>query len=422
MAKRSVRIAKGVRLNFNKTGTSLSFSHKGLLGGSHSKTVKLTGGSTKASRTSGARLQGRYDFKINDDGTAIFYDSQGNRVYDESLIRKMKATDQFREQKNRILAERKLKKQQDYAEEQDVKFKEIQGETESIISIHTLSPRVVSEADYLKAISNVRQREYKKEEFSSPFPTKDNALILLRNEAETNVNAPFWKRKKMIEAYIGENIDEFYNRKIADYEERKKHFEEEEERKFVQMNKKYAEEAEERRNDLRRYLNDDEQYIENALTVWLENITLTVDFNVEFEYKPNDGLMVLDLDLPQIDEMPKDKAVKLSSGTVKAKPKTQKEIKQDYILCVFSLALFMSSNIFNISTAIKSIIVSGFSEQRDDRTGNIIKNCLFSVRCLRDEFEITDITLRDPQQFCLSLENHCNITASLLMKPVEPLS
>lgn len=421
MAKRSVRIAKGVRLNFNKTGTSLSFSHKGLFGGSYSKTVPLTGGSSRTSHSSGTRLQ-QYGFNINDDGTVIFYDSQGNRVYDESLIRKMKATDQFREQKNRILAERKLKKQQDFAEEQDAKFKEIQSETESIISIHTLSPRVASEADYLNAISSVQTKEYKKEEFSGHVPMRDNAVILLQKEAEANVKAPFWKRKKMIEAYVDEHIDEFYNKKLAEYEESKKCFEDEEEQKFIQMNKKYAEEAEERRNELRRYLNGDEQYIEKALIAWLETITLTVDFNVEFEYKTSEGLMVLDLDLPQIDEIPKDKAVKLSSGTVKAKPKTQKELKQDYILCVFSLALFMSSNVFNISTAIKNIIVSGFSEHRDDRTGNIVKDCLFSVRCPRDEFEVTNIALRDPQQFCLSLENHCNITVSLIMKPVEPLS
>lgn len=420
MARRSVRIAKGIRLNFNKSGTSVTFSHKGLLGGTHSNTVRLTGGSSRANHSAGAKLQGQYGFKINDDGTAFFYDANGNRIYDESLIRKMKATDQFREQKNRILEQRKIEKEQNFIDEQNAKFKEIESETKSVIKIHTYSPRVFSQEECLNRLSEIRPREYQKEEFSAHPPIRDNSLLLLRREAEETIKAPFWKRKKAIEQYIEDNIYEFHNKKVAEYEERKRQFEEEEEKRAVQMNEKYIEEAERRKDEIRRYMDGSEEYVENAVFAWLESITLTVSFNVEFEYKCAERTMVLNLELPSINEMPKDKAVKLANGTVKAKPKTQKEIKQDYILCVFSLALFMASNIFNISTAIQKIIVSGYSEHRDDKTGNNVKDCIFSIIYPRKEFEISDISSCDPQQFSLSFESRCNITASLIMKPVEP--
>ncbi len=420
MARRSIRIAKGVRLNFNKSGASVTFSHKGLLGGTHSNTVRLTGGSSSSGRSAGAKLQGQYGFKINDDGTAFFYDANGNRIYDESLIRKMKATDQFREQKTRILEQRKIEKEQNFLEEQNAKFKEIKDETESVITIHTQSPKVFSQEECLKRLSEIRPREYKKEVFSGLAPLMDNSLLLLRHEAEETVKAPFWKRKKAIEQYIEDNIDEFHSKNIAEYEEKKRLFEEEEEKRAALMNEKYIEEAEYRKNEIRQHMDSSEKNVENAVATWLESVTLTVNFGVEFEYKCNERTMILNLDLPSIDEIPKEKAVKLSSGEVKAKAKTQKELKQDYILCVFSLALFITTNIFNTSTAIQKIIVSGFSEHRDDKTGSIIKDCVFSVICPRKEFETTHISLRDPQQFCLSLENRCNITASLIMKPVEP--
>ena len=48
--------------------------------------------------------------------------------------------------------------------------------------------------------------------------------------------------------------------------------------------------------------------------------------------------------------------------------------------------------------------------------------CIYSVIIPRYEFEDVDLGDEDPQQLCLSFENHANITTKLTFKNVEPLS
>lgn len=426
--RKGIKIAKGVRLNFNRSGTSLTFSHKNIFGKTKSSTVRLTGGSSHR-RSSPKPVQSSlfqttvrttYDFNINDDGTVEFFDSKGNRIYDETLIRKMKATDQFRSQKARILAERKAQKQSVFEEEQDNKFREIQGETDDIVNIYKMSANVISQEQCLSAISNIIPREYHKETFSGAVPMKEHAVSILRKEAEESVKVPFWKKKKAIEEYIFLRAEDYYNKELQDYEKRKDDFEQNEIKKESEMNKRYAQEAEEEKDKIRQIMKNDTEFIENSVLSWLRSLTLTVDFDVDFEYDINTKTMILDLTLPVINDIPTEKAVRLSSGTVKSKPKTQKEIKQQYIICVFGLAVFISSHIFNINTSIRNITVSGYVDSRNDQTGQREKVCLYSLKFPREEFEETDLTAVDPQEFCLSMEeSRANITASLVMKPVE---
>ena len=376
--------------------------------------------SHSSSSSRGTPLQGQYDFTINDDGTVIFYNHNGSRIYDESLIRRLKSTEQFKEKRNRILEQRKQEKQQKFEREQNAKFHDIQNETASITSIHKHSPIVFSQSERLSSLSNVRPREYTKEEFQEPVPMREHIKLMLSEEAERTVQAPFWKRNKAIDEYVESRVDVAYNEALMRYEEKRHIFDEGEAKKAESMNKKYEEEAENRKKAIRLSMNNDEKYIDDAIISWIENVDTPIDFTADFEYIPQNGFLSFDLYLPSINEMPTEKAVKLASGEVKAKPKTQKEIKQDYIFCVFGLALFASSNLFNVNTSIKNMIISGYSPRRDDTTGNIVNDCIFSLKIPRSQIEGVDISSKDPQQFALSFENSCNITTSLIMKPIQP--
>ena len=249
---------------------------------------------------------------------------------------------------------------------------------------------------------------------------REHIKLMLSEEAERTVQAPFWKRNKAIDEYVESRVDVAYNEALMRYEEKRHIFDEGEAKKAESMNKKYEEEAENRKKAIRLSMNNDEKYIDDAIISWIENVDTPIDFTADFEYIPQNGFLSFDLYLPSINEMPTEKAVKLASGEVKAKPKTQKEIKQDYIFCVFGLALFASSNLFNVNTSIKNMIISGYSPRRDDTTGNIVNDCIFSLKIPRSQIEGVDISSKDPQQFALSFENSCNITTSLIMKPIQP--
>lgn len=427
--RRGIKIAKGVRLNFNKTGTSLTVRSKGLFGKTHSSTIPLTsshkssssraGTSYSRSGSSGSRSAqpvGRYDFKILENGDIEFFDSMGQKIYDDSLIRKIKSTEQFKEKKRAVMEQRKEEKRY----QQNALFSEIQSGTDEMINIHRMSTKVVSADDCNAAIEHIQPRKYQPAEFSAPKPMRDHIETVLYREAEQNVKVPFWKKKKALEEYVSSRADARYSEAVEKYESEKTEFERIENIKAEKANAQNEIEAELRRSEIRALMNSDSEYIEQKTQEWLESVTLTVDFSVDFEYCADNRTMCLDLHLPPINDIPATKAARLANGTVKEKNKTQKEIKQEYILCVFGLAVFVSSNIFNVSTAIEQIVVSGYSQHRDDKTGNIIDDCIYSLKFVRSVFENTDLTAVDPQQFCLSCESRTNITASLIMKPVEP--
>lgn len=420
-----IKIAKGVRLNFGKRGTSLSVSHKNIFGRRTSTTIPLSFGSSGKSHSSNRRTYspvsyGIYDFVVNDDGTVVFYEKNGARVTDEGLIRKLKSTDDFKRQKARILESRKAERQAEFEKEQQSKYREIQNRTDSVITIHRQCEYVHSKLEYKEELDSIRTRRYTRDVFTEQPPVKDGVRYLLYNEAENNVKAPFWKKKKVIEQYVEDNLENYYNERMDKYNEKREEFERAEDEKERKKNSFYEQEAEDRRNQVRKVFQNDPEYIEETFSKWLESITLTVDFAVDFEYDKDSGCMRIDLALPDISEIPAEKAAKLASGTVKEKPKTQKEIKQDYIQCVFGLAMFVASHYFGISIFAKEAIVSGYAERRDDRTGEMKKDCLFSLCIPRRAVENVELYEKDPQQFCLSLDKcRSNITASLIMKAVE---
>ncbi len=120
--RKSVRICKGVKVNFSKSGASLSLGGRGHsmnFGGrgtsatfgipgtglsyrsqitSHhkSKSASHRSSSSGARRPSGVALPGSVQLKMNQDGKVEIQDNRGNPIYDQSVIRKIKATDSYK--------------------------------------------------------------------------------------------------------------------------------------------------------------------------------------------------------------------------------------------------------------------------------------------------------------------------------------
>ena len=160
-------------------------------------------------------------------------------------------------------------------------------------------------------------------------------------------------------------------------------------------------------------------YIEGCLDGWLENLQLPVEFEMQYEYVAEEQKIMVDLDLPEIEDIPEMKAVELTDGTVKAREKTLKDLRADYIKCVFGLAIYFASNIFNVSPYIEQVCVSGYSQRRS-KAGDLQDEYLYSVRFTREGFEGVDFAKVDPQDFCMEFENRCNIAATGEMKTIEP--
>ena len=69
--------------------------------------------------------------------------------------------------------------------------------------------------------------------------------------------------------------------------------------------------------------------------------------------------MLLDVDLHEIEDLKQTKLIKTDAGNLKEKKKTQAEMRGEYSTLVFGLAVFIVSHTFNVSPAIKKILISG---------------------------------------------------------------
>jgi len=165
---------------------------------------------------------------------------------------------------------------------------------------------------------------------------------------------------------------------------------------------------------------EDEESIDEAMHDLLDDLELPVEFDVQYEYNPENGHMMLDLDVPEIEDLPEEKAVELASGAVKAKAKTQKELREEYRTCVLGLAVFFASHAFLCSEGISAVLLSGYTQRRDRSTGEREDCYIYSIVFERDGFSTDRCASEDPADFCDRFRSRINVAASGEMKQIVP--
>ena len=161
----------------------------------------------------------------------------------------------------------------------------------------------------------------------------------------------------------------------------------------------------------------DADAVEAAIAAWLGGLSLPIDFNVSFEYE--DGALLADMDLPEIEHLPTRKAQQLASGQVKEKDKTQKELKAEYARCVFGLAMFCASHFFTVTPHMERVLLSAYTQRRDSR-GEVEDAYIYSVIFGRGAFEQKGYQQTDPEAFLCRFKNRMNKAADGTLKKIEP--
>ena len=187
-----------------------------------------------------------------------------------------------------------------------------------------------------------------------------------------------------------------------------------------EQNAIFIEEYESIKTDLENYLEGGEDYVSNKIEVILNEITLPVDFSIDYEYAKDKFTLFIDLDLPEIEDMPTEKINTLASGKISVKEKSQKEIKQEYAQCVSGIAFYFSGLFFNISSRINTIQISGYTQRVNKKTGNIDDNYIYSIKFQRDKFETLNFDQIDPIEAFTNFEHEMNLTKTFELKTIEP--
>ncbi|MBP3429024.1 MAG: DUF4236 domain-containing protein [Clostridia bacterium] len=158
---------------------------------------------------------------------------------------------------------------------------------------------------------------------------------------------------------------------------------------------------------------------EQDIEDWLGESEAPIAFAIDTEVLPDKGVVMIDLDLPEIEDMPQNKLTELADGTIKIKKKTQKELREDYRTCVFGLGEYVASHVFAVVPAAERIVVSAYTQRRDENTGDNNDEFIYSLIFERSSFA-PDYQERDPYDFCGDLKGRFYVLASGLMKKIAP--
>lgn len=429
--RKSVRLCKGLKVNFSKSGASFTTGIPGFSLTSGKKGVYLNTGipgtglynRTKLGSSSGSSenrrgpakkrtVSTKINLHMDDNGAMTFAYANGRAITDDATIRKIKTTPQYKSEKERM--------QKEHDNDIAHKVLEFNQNAESFININKFAAKVESEGAYKTALENHKQRFYTAAQYTVPAPTEENVKKRLLQEAKQQIkSALFWTLKEKHDQYINENFDKEFARSMDFWKNEKQKFDEEQLQIQTSKNAEFEKEYLEKRAALEAALYGDECYIGVAIGKWLEDVELPVNCGIQYQYNAAKQTLYIDADLPEIEDMPNEKACQLSSGNMKIGKKTQKEIKEEYATCVFGIAIFFASHLFNVSPQILSIVFSGYTQRRNSK-GEMNDDYIFSVIFSREKFESSDLIHVNPYNFCMCFQNRCNLTQTMLFKIIEP--
>lgn len=427
--RKRVKIAKGLYVNLSGSGASLSvgtrgasvtigkkgaYLNTGIPGTGIYNRQKIGGSTTSSSGYSSnnsmpSQSKVGVELKLDEKGNPVLKvtDSFGREITDESILRKVKKDEQYKRGVEKLMNDKRT---------------EIENNLKNFVEIYKSTPKLLLESDIKEALSSFQPEKYEKQEFKEPEPTIEDVQLDLEIEAKQKINKIlFWKNKKLREEFVNENIQQKFQERIDNWSIRRDNFNTEQIKVEKEQNEIYYNQYIETKNDLENYLNGTDDFVSNSVETLLSEITLPVDFSIDYEYNKENSILYIDLDLPEIEDMPKDKVNTLASGKISIKEKTQKELKQEYALCVSGIAFYFSGLFFNISSKIRTVQISGYSQRLNKKTGNTEDEYVYSIKFDRFIFEKLNIDLINPIGAITNFENKMNITANFELKTIEPL-
>ena len=443
--RKTVKIAKGVKMNASTSGVSFTVGGKGISLNLGSKGVflntsipgtglydrhtlvkgktinemadkvtnkvkeKVTGkpaqSGSKSAAKSGAKaakaapaLPESLSFDMDETGRLMVLDGRGREITDEAVLRQVKKTE-------------------DYAQAQEALSRaleaQINGESDAIVNIHLQAAQVLP-ADQIRPQAPVR---FTRQRFLEVEPSRQRIQARLEAEAQKEITG-FFGVSRQRQEYVNSRLDAEYDAEYEAWARKKAEFEAEQDALERQANSARRLTAE----DVQKSLSGDPEYVESVIDQWLGELELPVEFSVDYEYRPGEGAALIDLDLPEIEDLPGEKAVRLASGAVKAKAKTQKELREDYTRCVLGLSVFFASHFFAVTPCIQKIMIAGYTQRRDLKTGDLRDDYVYSIVYDRAQFEALTGPVADPVAFAQKSKNRMIPTANMELKVIEPYS
>ena len=158
----------------------------------------------------------------------------------------------------------------------------------------------------------------------------------------------------------------------------------------------------------------------------LTSLEWPLETNVSFELRADGALLMLDVDLPKVEDFPTSKAsLAANKRRVLKRRRSPAEVRREYASHVHGIGLCLLGEAFSSLPTVKTIVVAAYSKRLDRATGRSADEYLYSVKVDRDSFGAIDfksLAKVDPVEALGAFEIRRKMSKTGLFKPVEPFS
>lgn len=159
----------------------------------------------------------------------------------------------------------------------------------------------------------------------------------------------------------------------------------------------------------------------SAIAGWLSGVTLPLEFAVDIgDFDADNGELFIDLDLPEIEDLPDETASVAKDGSVKVAEISDTQLREDYVRCVFGLGVFFTSHFFGLAAQLNTVVISAFTQRRN-KAGDLVDEYIYSVKFTRETLAgIENLDEADPFEVAMACENRCKLSRSNKFDIIEP--
>lgn len=388
--RKSFKLAPGVRMNLSGSGVGWSlgprgasigigkkgtYLNAGLPGTGLSARQKISGGSSPRMRSSApATTSLSVAIGVHDDGTLYFKDASGQHLPDQLVDAAKK---QHGESIRKLIQD---------------KCDEINEQIEAVGELHVDTPPPDKKPFYTP-------RQFDLERPISPIPKRPNFFGSLFKSMRAKVEAENYQALQ------------HYDASLASWQDQKKKFEEQEagRRQFIEHSI-YSE------------LPAMEAFLEDNL----QEITWPRETIVSAEIGNGGRQVFIDVDLPEIEDMPnKTAAAPVRGYKLSVKEMSGIQLQRLYMRHVHSIAFRTIGEAFAALPVADEIVLSGFSQRPDKATGRISDEYLYSVRVSRrlwSAIDFSNLKELDVVEALTRFEIRRTMTKTGSFKPIAPFA
>ncbi|MET6989142.1 DUF4236 domain-containing protein [Sediminicola arcticus] len=396
---------KGASVNLGKSGAHLNTGIPGTGLYNRSKISSASNGSSNKISKNQTQVGVKLDLNDNYEPVIEIYDDRGIDITTQASIAKIKRSPEYKANLLKIY---------------ELYYNDIIEETTQFTDIYKHIVPPISKKEIQEEIDNLKLHKYRKKPFDKSKPSVDSVKNILSNEAVRKFNSVlFWKNKKNRLEYIESNLDKRLNDLIAQWEEQKEDFEKSEIIREKESNEDSLKTYQTKKDILIKNLNGTENFVLQNFEAILNEIDIKPEFFVDFEYNEDDKTFLIDLDLPEIEHLPKETATILKSGKLSVKNKSEKQLREDYAQCATGLGFLIGGIAFLCSAGIEKVKVSAYTQRIDKKDGQTKNDYIYSIEFDIDNFSKINFKQIDSVIAFKSFEHKMELSNSSVFKTIN---